>query len=117
MGSTGALPLCGENNIQLLISKRNPKIDSSNNQWSFTVIRRETPTENMKSSTFKYLVNNDNSILTFDAESLPLLPGEYPIAYEKPLEWGTFIKLYNYNLQSYKTLINFNLNYRLALLP
>ena len=28
MGSTGALQFCGENNIQLLISKRDPKIDS-----------------------------------------------------------------------------------------
>ena len=119
MGSTGALQFCGENNIQLLISKKDPKIKTDFNDsdlWSFTVIRREPPTENMKSSTFKYLVNTDNNILTFKAKSLPLLPGEYPIAYEKPLEWGTFIKLYNYNLQSYKTLINLNLNYRLALL-
>ena len=116
MGSTGALQFCGENNIQLLISKRDPEIDSSNDLWSFTVIRRESPTENMKSSTFKYLVNNDNKILTFNSESLPLLPGEFPNAYEKSLEWGTFIKLYNYDLQSYKTLINLNLNYRLALL-
>ena len=105
--------------LQLLISKRDPKIKTDfndNDLWSFTVIRREPPTENMKSSTFKYLVNTDNNILTFEAESLRLLPGEYPIAYEKPFEWGTFIKLYNYDLQSYKTLINLNLNYRLALL-
>ena len=88
MGRTGALQFCGENNIQLLISKRYPEIDSSNDLWNFTVIRRESPTENMKSSTFKYLVNNDNKILTFNSESLPLLPGEFPNAYEKSLEWG-----------------------------
>lgn len=118
MGSTGALQFCGENNIQLLISKRDTQISSNEDDdlWSFTIIKREPPTENMKSSTFKYLVNDTDEILTFKSKSLPLLPGDFPKAYEKPLESGTFIKLYDYDLQSYKTVINLNLNYRLAIL-
>jgi hypothetical protein len=118
MGSTGALQFCGENNIQLLISKRDTIISSNEDDdlWSFTIIKREPPTENMKSSTFKYLVNDTDEILTFNSKSLPLLPGNFPKAYEKPLESGTFIKLYDYDLQSYKTVINLNLNYRLAIL-
>lgn len=118
MGSTGSLQFCGENNLQLLISKRDPHIKDvkDENLWGFTVIRKEPPTENMKSSTFKYLVNKDNNIFSFKSKSLPLLPGKYPEAYKNPLDWGTFIKLYEYDLQSYKTLINLNLNYRLSLL-
>lgn len=119
MGSTGSLQFCGDQNIQLIISRKDPKInvenDETSNLWGFTVIRREDPSENMKSSTFKYLAVN-NEILTFEADSLPLLPGNYPEPYENPLKWGTFIKLYEYQLKSYKTLITFNLSYRLSLL-
>lgn len=118
MGGSGALRFCGNQNMQLLISKKDPKIkinDKSSNQWGFTVIKREDPSANMKSSTFKYLVIN-NEIPRFESDSLPLLPGEYPIAYENPLKWGTFIKLYEYQIGSFRSLINFDLNYRLSML-
>ncbi|MBF4475931.1 hypothetical protein [Methanobacterium formicicum] len=118
MGSTGSLQFCGENNLQLLISKRDPQIGDIDNEnlWGFTVIRKEPPKGNMKSSTFKYLVNDENNILSFESKNLPLFPGKHPEAYVKPMEWGTFIKLYDYDIQSYKSNINFDLNYRLSLL-
>ncbi|MCZ3366535.1 MULTISPECIES: hypothetical protein [Methanobacterium] len=123
MGGTGTLPFCGEKNIQLIISKRNPEIsknevdDGTSDLWGFTVIRREEPAENAKSSSYKYLAPK-NQILSFNANSLPLLPGKHPEAYVNPLESGTFIKIYEYKLQptSLKTLINFDLHYRLSLL-
>ena len=49
MGGTGALQFCSKKfNLQLIISRRDPKIyrdesDSSANNWGFTVIRREDP--------------------------------------------------------------------------
>lgn len=120
MGGTAVLRFCGNDNIQLVISKRNPLIndgreDDSKNYWGVTVVRRENPPEGVRSSIYKYLAP-DGEILSFKSDSLNLLPGEYPKAYEKPLEWGTFIKLYNYQMTGLKTNILFDLNYKLALL-
>lgn len=121
MGGTGALQFCGKHNLQLIISKRDPQIveiegdDGTSEYWGFTIIRRVDPEKGMKSSTFKYLAPSGN-ILMFKAKSLPLLPGDYPIPYEKPLEWGTFIKLYEYQLVGLKTAVYFDLYYRLAVL-
>lgn len=126
MGGTGSLQFCGNNNIQLIISRRDPKIididrkakhwdDMTSNYWGFTVVRRVDPLKGMRSSTFKYLAP-DKNILMFKADNLPLLPGEYPIACEKPLEWGTFIKLYEYQLIGLKSPVSFDLYYRLSLL-
>ncbi|CAD7772056.1 hypothetical protein AIOGIFDO_01162 [Candidatus Methanoperedenaceae archaeon GB37] len=121
MGGTGALQFCGKHNLQLIISKRAPQIveiegdDSTSEYWGFTIIRRVDPEKGMKSSTFKYLAPGGN-VLMFKAKSLPLLPGDYPISYEKPLEWGTFIKLYEYQLVGLKTAVYFDLYYRLAVL-
>ena len=121
MGGTGALQFCGKHNIQLIISKRDPQIveiegdDGTSEYWGFTIIRRVDPEKGMKSSTFKYLAPGGN-VPMFKAKSLPLLPGDYLIPYEKPLEWGTFIKLYEYQLVGLKTLATFDLYYRLAVL-
>jgi len=121
MGGTGALQFCGKHNIQLIISKRNPEIvkiegdDGTSTYWGFTIIRRVDPKKGMKSSTFKYLAPN-GEVLMFKADSLPLLPSNYPSSYEKPLEWGTFIKLYEYQLIGLKTAVYFDLYYRLAVL-
>ena len=119
MGGTGSLQFCGNRNIQLIISKRYPdilrKLDNISSCWGFTVVRREDPIKGMRSSAFKYLAP-DNNILMFNADSLPLLPGDYPVAYEKPLEWGTFVKLYEYQLVGLKSPVSFDLYYRLSLL-
>lgn len=121
MGGTGALQFCSKHNLQLIISKRDPQIveiegdDGTSEYWGFTIIRRVDPEKGMKSSTFKYLAP-DGNVLMFKAKSLPLLPGDYPIPYEKPLEWGTFIKLYEYQLVGLKTAVYFDLYYRLAVL-
>ncbi len=124
MGGTGALQFCGrEHNMQLIVSRRDPAVLLHENNgsvaelWGFTVVRRENPSAGTKSSTFKYLAPK-GKVLTFRADSLPLLPGNYPEAYAAPLEWGTFIKLYEYQLVGYKAPVVFDLYYRLAeLLP
>ena len=121
MGGTGALQFCGKHNLQLIISKRDPQIveiegdDGTSEYWGFTIIRRVDPEKGIKSSTFKYLAPGGN-VLMFKAKSLPLLPGDYSIPYKKPLEWGTFIKLYEYQLVGLKTLATLDLYYRLSLL-
>jgi len=102
MGGTGVLQFCGENNLQLVISRRNTDIidvlrAGSNNQWGFSVVRREDPSKGVKSSAYKYLAP-DGKILRFSADSIPALPGDYPDAYIRPLESGSVIKLYDYQI-------------------
>lgn len=120
MGGTGVLQFCGKDNLQLIISKRHPEISQNgdgkrSSQWGFTVVRREDPTQDVRNSVYRYLAP-DNKILTFDAASLQLLPGEYPNAYENHLKWGTFIKLYEYQMTGLKTNINLALHFRLSFL-
>ena len=103
MGGTGALRFCGSHNLQLVISRRNPAIgsdngeDESSSQWGFTIVRRENPTETKKVSTYTYLAPMSRRILSFDADTLPIFP-EGNRAYAQESEWGTAIKLYEYNL-------------------
>jgi len=121
MGSTGVLPFCGDNQIQLIISKRDPKILDKNSDeisynWGFTIVRRFDAKGKMKNSVFRYLAP-DGKIMSFSAVSLPLIPGKYPNAYEKSLEWGTFIKLYEYQLpKKLRGISVFNLYFHLSLL-
>lgn len=121
MGGTGALQFCSKkHNLQLIISRRDPKIaekenDETKNKWGFTIIRREDPRENMRSSSFRYLAP-EGKILMFDAENLPLLPKKYPDPYGEKFNYGTFIKLYEYQLTGFKTIVKFDLYYRISLL-
>jgi len=120
MGGTGVFQFCGKRNLQLIISKRNPEIsklekDDSKHKWGFTIIRREDPSSGMKSSTYRYLAPY-SEILSFEGDGLPLLPGDYPEPYDEKFEWGTFIKLYEYQMTGLKTNILFDLYNRLSLL-
>ena len=120
MGGTGALEYCGENNLQIIITKRNPNIvknesiDSTSDYWGFTVVRREDPKDGVRSSFYRYLAPG-GSVLKFKSEYLPLLPKENKSAYGNHLEFGTFIKLIEYQMgNSLKTNIIFDLNYKLS---
>jgi len=117
MGGTGAFRFCGQQNLQLVLSKRNPVILQSgeSDDWGFTIVRRQKPTGKRRVSVYTYLAP-DNSVLSFAANSLPLWPGPYPEKAGNPLEWGTFIKLYEYNLAGLKTNIVMDLYYVLSLI-
>lgn len=125
MGGTGTFRFCGQqsgrNNLQLIVSKRNPIIaqqeggNASKDLWGFTIVRREDPGDGKRSSVYKYLAPGGN-ILSFEAEPLPLLPSEYPKQFGKDLSWGMYIKLYEYNMQGLKTNIVFDLYNALSLL-
>ena len=114
MGGTGVLEFCGlDHNIQLVVSKRHPdlipksSIDRSDNNWSFTIIRREDPAEG-KSSRFVYLAPlesesnpNNGKLLHFSSQTLPIFPeGNKPYARESA--WGTLIKLFEYDARRIK---------------
>lgn len=117
-GGTAVLPFCGTNRLQLVISKRHPDIldekDSSSHKWGFTVVRRNTKDKNSRNTKYEYLVI-EAKVLAFSAEYLNLLPGKYPLAHSEKLHYGTYIKLYNYNI-SIASHIHTSLSYHLSLL-
>lgn len=121
MGGTGVFTFCGERNIQLVVSRRNPEIaahegDPSKDMWGFTVIRRDDAIQGARSSNYKYLAPV-KQILYFPGEELPILPSEYPNAFGKPMQWGTYIKFFEYKIgPGLKTNVLFDLNYKLSVL-
>ncbi|MBI5224605.1 hypothetical protein HY989_01930 [Candidatus Micrarchaeota archaeon] len=114
MGRTGAFQFCGKQNLQFILSRKPPEL-SKDNRWGFTIIRRFSPEGNERSSIFRYLAPAGN-VLTFTADSVPALPGEYPKAFVQPLPYGTVVKLYEYQMTGFKSPIILDLNYRLSLL-
>jgi hypothetical protein len=121
MGGTGVFRFCGEKNIQLVISKRHPGIaehesDPMKDFWGFTVIRRDDPKDGARSSNYKYLAPS-NHILFFPADEILILPSDYPEAYGKPMQWGTYIKFFEYKIgPGLRTNILFDLYNKLSVL-
>jgi hypothetical protein len=120
MGGTGVFQFSGHSNLQLIVSRRNPEIakyedDPTKDNWGYTIVRREDPKGGRRSSVYTYLVV-DGKIPSFKAKFIPILPGDYPQPYEKPMEWGTYIKLYEYQMPGLKTNILFDLYNRICLL-
>lgn len=108
MGGTAALVYCGKRNLQLVISKRNPKLldtaqtHETDGNWGFTIVRREDPVGKETSSTYKYLAPlgidakpNKGEILNFTSDTFPIF-AKYNEPYSVDAEWGTLIKLYEY---------------------
>lgn len=108
MGGTGALRFCGNLRMQLIVTRRNPDIPAAGHQddanWSFTVVRRETPTTGERNSVYRYLAPIDaNSerkgrVLRFISRSLKVKPAGKK-AYVDDLQYGSLVKLYEYNFK------------------
>lgn len=136
MGGTGVLKFCGDHRFQLLITKRNPAIlttedkrDPNASAWSITITRRQRPTQGagqVRNSVFTYLapVGADanpehGDVLTFCADTLPLMP-QHNQPYVREVPFGSAIKLYDYDMKGFAShiLMKDGLLYRLeALLP
>ncbi|WP_260482577.1 hypothetical protein [Sphingomicrobium flavum] len=108
MGGTGALRFCGSRRLQLIVSRRNPALienpEDADGHWGFTVVRREAPTGNERSSVFRYLApvkgkeKGKGEVLHFASDALELMPqGNRP--YARPTAYGSLVKLYNYQLR------------------
>jgi hypothetical protein len=108
MGGSGVLEYCGiEHNVELVLSRKNPKLLPANasaedKKWSFTIIRREDPpSDSPRSSRFTYLApgpkdkDGHGSLLTFDAPTMPIFPDKRQ-AYVREAQWGTLFKMYEY---------------------
>jgi len=115
MGGTGVIRFCGIYHLQILLSRRHPNFCEDNN-WGFTVIRRQEPTEGVKHSVYTYLAPHGN-IPEFSAAQLHIpLPRKGTEEIE-PFKFGTIIKLFNYKMPGgLKTNILFDLFNKLSLL-
>ena len=134
-GGSGAIRHCGINKLQLVVSRRHPKLigaanvsptyphDPDDDCWSFTIVRREVATANSKIPVLTYLAPLKASerprcgdVLRFRAPTMPLFP-KGDKAYERAVEWGTLMKLYAYQLKSTGNIIRRDgLLYKLDLL-
>ena len=115
-GGTGALRFCGEHNLQLVVSRRDPDLldegsDPNDQEWCFTVVRRERPAEGRKNSIYTYLApvgvreranDRKGSVLSFPAESLGIFPNDEG-PYGKQAPYGTAIKMYDYRFMGDKS--------------
>jgi len=108
MGGTGVIRYCGKNHAyQLLISKRCPRLADANSLWGFTLIRRLRPSGKMRNSIIQYFAPGGR-IPTIKENSLDLLPftrGKLVEPYKVPMEWGTYIKLYEYQIKEKTSII------------
>lgn len=111
MGGTGALSFCGQDfRVQLIVSRRNPALlppsaSSRDREWGFTIVRREPPTGNVRSSMYTYLAPvgvgapRTGNVLSFASDRWPIFPqinDEMNDAYGRESEFGSLVKLYEY---------------------
>jgi hypothetical protein len=117
-GGSGAIRHCGDQKLQLVISKRNPELVKSHHLvpnyprhdtddcWGFTVVRREAATATNKLPMLTYLAPlgaaekpRSGNVLRFRSDDLPIFPkGDH--AYSRNVQWGTLIKLFAYQLRN-----------------
>jgi len=116
MGGTGVLQFCGRHNLELVISRRNPHIlyaqsHPTDCMWGFTIVRRENPPPGQKSSVYTFLAPvgaelnpRRGEVLSFNADRFPIFPdGQKP--YGREAEWGTAIKLYEYDATGFRSMM------------
>jgi hypothetical protein len=120
MGGTGVLKFCGEERLQLIITRRNPALiseaeriaDATVDNWSVTITRREKPGVGagaVRNSIFTYLapVGADTNprkgcVLSFKADTLPLMP-RFNEPYVREIEYGSAVKLFNYDMKGFSS--------------
>ncbi len=112
MGGCGVLEFCGvDHNVELVISKRNPKLlpkdaTAADKEWSFTIIRREDPgPASPRASRFTYLApgkadeKGNRALLSFAAPNFKIFPIKNS-PYAREAEWGTLFKMYEYAIRA-----------------
>jgi hypothetical protein len=116
MGGSGVLAFCGQRNLQLILSRRNPRLVEGGDTlaesgWGWTVIRRREPDGGRKSSHYEYL-SPGHGVPCFEGKALPVRPTR-DSAFGGLLEWGCLVKLYNYQSE-FPSAVTLDLNYELS---
>lgn len=122
-GSSGALRFCGKRKLQLVVSKRHPKllnnpavradypVHADDDCWAVTVVRREGEGLDIATPFYSYLAPLDadknaraGRVLRFKADEMPLFP-KGDNAYQRSVPHGTLVKLYEYNLPTVSNIL------------
>jgi hypothetical protein len=122
-GSSGALRFCGKHKLQLIVSKRHPKLLNNpavradypkhveDDCWGITVVRREGEGLDIPTPFLSYLAPIDadkhpraGRVLRFKADEMPLFP-KGDDAYQRSVPYGTLVKLYEYNLPTVSNIL------------
>jgi hypothetical protein len=122
-GSSGALRFCGKRKLQLIVSKRHPKLlnnaavradypkHEDDDCWAVTVVRREGEGLDIPTPFLSYLAPLDadkhprgGRVLRFKADEMPLFP-KGDDAYQRSVPHGTLVKLYEYNLPTISNIL------------
>jgi hypothetical protein len=117
-GGSGAIRYCGEKKLQLIVSRRHPGLldskntsntypqDESDNCWGFTVVRRDAASLTSRIPVLTYLAPLNaqktpkrGGVLRFTSQDMALFP-KGDTAYQRRVESGTLIKLYEYQLKN-----------------
>ena len=116
MGGTGVLRFCGECSIELILTRKDPRIlevmknsgetvSEKDYNWSLTIVRKNEPQQNERSSVWRYLAPLETkekpykgNVLNFKAENLKIFPNKNE-AYLREATHGSLIKLYNYKIK------------------
>jgi hypothetical protein len=103
-GGTGVLQYCGEENVQLIASRRQAVAprdpsDDTGDLWGFTLIRRMRPGHGRRNSMYVYLAPN-GKVPVIGADAIAVKPKigttQPAIPYSEPMAHGTVVKLYEY---------------------
>jgi hypothetical protein len=122
-GSSGAIRFCGKRKLQLIVSKRHPKLlgnaavredypkHEDDDCWGVTVVRREGEGLNVATPFYSYLAPiganeapRAGRVLRFQADEMPLFP-KGDNAYKRMVGHGTLVKLYEYNLTAVSNIL------------
>ena len=99
-GSFGVLPNCGDNKYQLIISRAYSK-DKDYNVWGWTLIRKNRSKDLRTRHAWYEYFNINGSVPTFSLSDLSTIIKKC-VGYDKldisDFEYGTIIKLFNYDL-------------------
>lgn len=100
MGGTGVLQFCGRHNLQLVVSRRHPNLAPADEAWGFTIVRRDDPAGNVKSSVYRYLAPGGRvpSFRQDGGLNVRLDGGKSGMAELPTLDFGSIIKLFDYQL-------------------
>lgn len=101
MGGSATLRYSGKYGMNLIATRKDPRLaSSSDDEWCFTIIRKVTPEERddkNRNAVYFYLAPK-GKVMTFGNAPVEVLPNEKGIQpYTQSIDHGSIVKCYNYD--------------------
>lgn len=107
--------------LQLIISKQHPSArnedDRTSENFCFTVVRKQKPKSNEKLPVYTYLAPMKDELFNFQSNKVSLGFLDLESNCEKDMEFGNFIKLFDYKIKPNKlksSIATTNLSFKIA---